>query len=73
MHPVVLGKDIGSFKKDRIAKNLFIKVVNLNPKYTDGYYNLANIYTKLDEEKKAIEKGRNGSHIKTNFTDFGAA
>ncbi len=43
------------FKNYKLAKDLFIKVIKLNPKYTDGYYNLANIYTKLDEEKKAIE------------------
>ncbi len=36
-------------KNYELAKNLFIKVVNLNPKYTDGYYNLANIYNKLVE------------------------
>ena len=37
------------------AKKLFIKVVNLNPKYNDGNYNLANIYSKLGEEEKALE------------------
>ncbi len=42
-------------KNYELAKDLFIKVVNLNPKYTDGYYNLANIFIKLDEEEKAIE------------------
>ena len=42
-------------KNYKIAKDLFIKVVNLNPKYTDGYYNLANIFIKLDEEENAIE------------------
>ncbi len=42
-------------KNYNVAENLFIKVVNLNPKYTDGYYNLANIYIKLDKEEKAIE------------------
>ena len=42
-------------KNYNLAKNLFIKVVNLNPKYTDGYYNLANIFIKLNEEEKAIE------------------
>ena len=42
-------------KNYKLAKNLFIKVVNLNPKYTDGYYNLANIFSKLDQEDKAIE------------------
>ena len=42
-------------KDYKLAKNLFIKVLNLNPKYTDGYYNLANICSKLDENEKAIE------------------
>jgi len=42
-------------KNYKIAKDLFIKVVNLNPKYTDGFYNLANIFIKLNEEEKAIE------------------
>ena len=42
-------------KNYELAKNIFIKVVNLSPKYTDGYYNLANIYNKLDEKDKAIE------------------
>ena len=41
-------------KNYRLAKNLFINVVKLNPKYTDGYYNLANIFSKLHEQDKAI-------------------
>ena len=42
-------------KNYKLAKKLFIKVVNLNPKYTDGYYNLANIFSKLDKEEEIIE------------------
>ncbi len=42
-------------KNYNFAKDLFIKTINLNPKFTDGYYNLANIYNKLDKEDKAIE------------------
>ncbi len=42
-------------KNYNFAKDIFIKVTNLNPKFADGYYNLANIYNKLDEQKKAIE------------------
>ena len=42
-------------KNYKLAKDLFIKVINLNPKYTDGYYNLAYIFSKLDQEDKAIE------------------
>ncbi len=42
-------------KNYTIAKNLFFKVINLNPKYNDGYYNLANIYNKLGEEENAIK------------------
>ncbi len=42
-------------KDYKLARNLFIKVLNLNPKYTDGYYNLANVCSKLHENEKAIE------------------
>ena len=42
-------------KNYTLAKKLFIKVINLNPKYNDGYYNLANIYNKLGEEDNAIK------------------
>ncbi len=42
-------------KNYTLAKKLFIKVINLNPKYNDGYYNLANIYNKLGEENNAIK------------------
>ena len=42
-------------KNYKLAKNLFIKVVNLSPNYTDGHYNLANVYNKLDEKEKAIK------------------
>ena len=42
-------------KNYTLAKNLFIKVINLNPRYNDGYYNLANIYNKLGEEDNAIK------------------
>ncbi len=42
-------------KNYRLAKDLFIKVIKLSPRYTDGYYNLANIYSKLHEENNAIE------------------
>ena len=42
-------------KNYKLAKNLFINIVNLKPEYTDGYYNLANIFVKLNDEEKAIE------------------
>ncbi len=42
-------------KNYKLAKNLFIKVINLRPNYTDGHYNLANVFNKLDEKEKAIE------------------
>ena len=42
-------------KNYELAKNLFIKVVNLSPNYTDGHYNLANVYNKLDGKEKAIK------------------
>ncbi len=49
------GAVFTELKNYKLAKNLFLKVVNLNPKYTDGYYNLAYIFSKLDQEDKAIE------------------
>ncbi len=51
----ILGVVHTELKNYKLAKEFFIKVVNLNPKYTDGYYNLANIFMKLNEEEKAIE------------------
>ncbi len=51
----ILGVVYTELKNYNFAKNLFIKVVNLNPQYTDGYYNLANILNILGDEKKAIE------------------
>ncbi len=54
-------------KNYELAKNLFIKVVNLNPKYTDGYYNLANIFIKLDEEEKAIENYKKVIELDKNY------
>ncbi len=54
-------------KNYKLAKDLFIKVVNLNPKYIDGYYNLANIYGKLDEEEKAIENYKKVIDLDKNY------
>ena len=54
-------------KNYRLAKNLFIKVINLSPKYTDGYYNLANIYSKLNEEEKAIESYNKVLELDNNY------
>ena len=54
-------------KNYKLAKNLFIRVVNLNPKYTDGYYNLANIFSKLDEEEKAIENYNKVIELNKNY------
>ncbi len=54
-------------KNYKLAKDLFIKVVKLNPKYIDGYYNLANIYSKLDEEKEAIENYNKVIDIDKNY------
>ncbi len=42
-------------KNYTLARDLFIKVVNLNPRYNDGFYNLANIYNKIGEEDNAIK------------------
>ena len=54
-------------KNYKLAKNLFIKVVNLNPNYTDGHYNLANIYNKLDEKEKAIESYNKVIELDSNY------
>ncbi len=54
-------------KNYKLAKKIFIKVVNLNPKYTDGYYNLANIFMKLDEEEKAIENYNKVINLDKNY------
>ena len=54
-------------KNYRLAKKLFIKVVNLKPKYTDGYYNLANIFSKLNEEDKAIENYNKVIELDSNY------
>ncbi len=51
----ILGVIHTELKNYTFAKNLFIKVINLNPKYNDGYYNLANIYNKIGEEDNAIK------------------
>ena len=51
----ILGVIHTELKNYTLAKNLFIKVINLNPKYNDGYYNLANIYNNLGEEDNAIK------------------
>ena len=54
-------------KNYRLAKNLFIKVIKLNPKYTDGYYNLANIFSKLNEEDKAIKNYNKVIELDNNY------
>ncbi len=54
-------------KNYKLAKNLFIKVVNLSPNYTDGYYNLANIYNKLDEKEKAIKNYKKVIELDNNY------
>ncbi len=54
-------------KNYKLAKNLFIKVVNLSPNYTDGYYNLANILNKLDEKEKAIESYNKVIELDNNY------
>ena len=51
----ILGVIHTELKNYTLAKKLFIKVINLNPKYNDGYYNLANIYNKLGEQDNAIK------------------
>ncbi len=54
-------------KNYNFAKDLFIKAINLNPKFTDGYYNLANVYNKLKEEDKAIENYKKVIELDYNY------
>ncbi len=54
-------------KNYKLAKDLFIKVVELNPKYTDGYYNLANIFIKIGEEEKAIKNYNKTIELDKNY------
>ncbi len=54
-------------KNYKLAKKLFINVVKLNPKYTDGYYNLANILSKLNEEDKAIKNYNKVIKLNNNY------
>ena len=54
-------------KNYNFAKDLFIKAINLNPKFTDGYYNLANVYNKLNEEDKAIENYKKVIELDYNY------
>ena len=54
-------------KNYKLAKDLFIKVLNLNPKYIDGYYNLANIFNKLNEKEKAIENYNKVIELDNNY------
>ena len=49
------------------SNNWFIKVINLNPKYVDGYYNLANIFNKLNLEDKAIENYNKVIELNNNY------
>ena len=50
-----------------LAKNFFIKAINLNSKFTDAHYNLANIYSKLNEQDKAIESYKKVIEIDKNY------
>ena len=54
-------------KNYKLAKNLFIKVVSQRPNFADGYYNLANIYNKLDEKGKAIESYKKVIELNNNY------
>ena len=63
----ILGVVHTELKNYKLAKEFFIKVVNLNPKYTDGYYNLANIFMKLNEEEKAIENYNKVINLDKNY------
>ena len=63
----IQGGVFTELKNYKLAKNLFIKIIKLNPKYTDGYYNLAFIFSKLDQEQKAIENYNKVIELDSNY------
>ena len=63
----ILGVIHTELKNYTLAKNLFIKVINLNPKYNDGYYNLANVYNKIGEEDDAIKNYERVIELDSNY------
>ena len=50
-------------KNYKLARDLFIKVIKLNSKFVDGFYNLGNIYNKLNKENEAIENYKKAIEI----------
>ena len=63
----ILGVIHTELKNYSLAENFFIKVINLNPKYNDGYYNLANIYNKIGEEDDAIKNYEKVIELDSNY------
>ena len=63
----IFGVIHSELKNYILAKKIFKKVVNLSPKYNDGYYNLANIYNKLGEEDKAIDNYKKVIELDKNY------
>ena len=50
-----------------LAEKFFLNVISLNPNFDDGYYNLGNIYNKLEKEDKAIENYNKVIEINKNY------
>ena len=50
-----------------LAEKFFLNVISLNPNFDDGYYNLANIYIKLEKEDKAIQNYNKVIEINRNY------
>ena len=50
-----------------LAEKQFIKVVTLNPNFSDGYYNLANIYNILEKNDEAIKNYKKVIDLDKNY------
>lgn len=55
---------LGEYEK---AEEIYIKLMALNPKFPEAYYDFALVYEKLGNTEKCIEKLRNALVYKTNF------
>ena len=51
------------------AKHLYLKTLNLDPKFVNAHYNLGNLLHVLGEYKKAIKSFKKAIEIDPKFTD----
>ena len=54
-------------KNYSLAKDLFTKVIKLNSKFADGFYNLANINSKLNDQDEAIKNYKKVIDVDKNY------